>query len=68
MQISRSAKIYMERKLKMLYPTVRSPNPQLNLSDNPVHKLPLEAQQIKPKFLYRTNAVDGGKTKPWPSS
>lgn len=67
MEISKSARIYMERKLKTLYPTLRAPNPRLKLSDNPVNTLPLEPQQYKPKYLFRNNAVDGGKTKEWPN-
>lgn len=67
MEISKSARLYMERKLKKLYPTLRSPNPRINLSANPVNTLPLEPQQYNPKYLFRSNAVDGGETKEWPN-
>jgi hypothetical protein len=65
-QIGRSAKLYQERRMPQYVPTLRGPSPQVNLSDNPVHTLPLESPLPNPQFLYNRKYVDGGRTQPWP--
>lgn len=66
-QVGKSAKLYFERKMPKLQPTLRGPGPQLYLADNPVHRLKLEPPQPNPAFFYNRKYVDGGKTRPWPS-
>jgi len=66
-QIGRTAKLYQERRMPAYMPTLRGPTPQLNLSDNPVNALPLEAPLPLTEFQYNRKYVDGGKTLPWPS-
>lgn len=63
-EINKSAKLYQERKL--LRPTLRGPGPQVFLTDNLVNKLPLEPQQVKPRYIFDPKSGDGGKTKIWP--
>jgi hypothetical protein len=65
-EIMRSAKLYLERKLRI--PTQRSPGKKIYLKDNLVHKLPLEPQQVNTKYIFDSNAGDGGKTEPWPNT
>jgi hypothetical protein len=65
--IGKSAKFYMERRLPKYQQTLRGPGPQVNLGDNPVHDLTLNAPKPLPAFLYNRKYVSGGKTQPWPS-
>lgn len=63
-EIIRSAKLYQERKLQI--PTLRTPQQKIFLHDNLVNKLPLEPQQVNPKYIFKDKAGDGGKTEIWP--
>lgn len=67
MQIRKSAKLYMERKLPQYQNTLRGPAPQLYLHDNPVHYITLKAPFPLPKFSYDKKYVTKGKTNQWPN-
>lgn len=67
MEIRKSAKLYMERKLPAYQNTLRGPVPQLYLHDNPVHRITLKSPFPLPKFSYNRKYVDGGKIGPWPT-
>ena len=66
MEIRKSAKLYMERKLPQYQSTLRGPVPQLYLPDNPVHKIKLESPFPLPKFSYNRKYVDSGLSGQWP--
>ena len=61
--ISRSAKLYQERRNAHLQPTMRSPGPQVYLPDNLVNKLKLEP----PALPHGPDAgPDQARTQVWP--
>lgn len=67
--VGKSAKLYQERRQPYLRETQRGPGPQINLSDNAVHQLPLEPPHPRPGLQQPQDcypANDGGQTQVWP--
>jgi hypothetical protein len=66
-QISRSAKLYQERRQPAFQPTLRDPGLQVNLSANAAHKLTLSPPHPKPNYCANgTPVTDAGLTQEWP--
>jgi len=68
MDIARSARLYQERRQPQFLPTLRSPGPRLNMSDNLVHRIPLEPPLPLPEVLAEAlpQTPDSAHTQPWP--
>lgn len=67
--IGRSAKLYQERRQPYLRKTLRGPGPQINLADNAIHTIKLEAPLPDSTYLQPPGcapALDAGKTQVWP--
>ena len=67
MEISRSARLYEERK--GLRVTRRGPGPRLGLKDNLVHQIPMEPPLPLPDLLPLQNGhppPDAGRIDVWP--
>jgi hypothetical protein len=62
-QITRSAKLYQERRQPQTQPTMRSPGPQVYLPDNLVNKLKLEPPALQAGC---DPGPDQPTTKVWP--
>ncbi|NDD52267.1 hypothetical protein EBZ39_00045 [bacterium] len=73
-QISRSAKLYQERRQPQFQPTMRGPGPQVYLPNNPVHSLTLEPPLPYPPTCIESTSnanvevpvVDTNTTQVWP--
>lgn len=69
-QISKSAKLYQERRQPQLQPTLRGPGPQVYLPNNPVHSLNLEPPLPPPSSCVNENLdapdIDTTRTQAWP--
>jgi hypothetical protein len=63
--VGRSAKLYQERRLGYIQPTMRGPGPHVYLPDNAVHDLRLEPPLPDPSAIDCT-PVDTGQTEVWP--
>jgi hypothetical protein len=67
--ISKSAKLYQERRQPGMRETVRGPGPYIALDNNPVHSLKLEPPLPIPATQRPTNGSpppDAGRTVVWP--
>ena len=66
--ISRSARLYQERRLPGDQETLRSPGPRGNLDQLMIHSLTLSPPYPAPAVLQETAAPppDAGHTQPWP--
>lgn len=66
--ISRSAKLYQERRQEQFQPTLRGPGPQVYLPNNPVHRLTIEPPLSSQKPCSDTDipGVDTNRTQAWP--
>lgn len=66
--VSRSAKLYQERRLPKGRTTRRLPTPRSNLSRNQVHQLPLDPPFPTPAVLQHEGGQppDASLTTPWP--
>jgi len=66
-QVSRSAKLYQERRQPAFQGTFRSPGLQVNLPDNAVHNLTLNPPHPSPNYCANGNPItDTGRTQEWP--
>lgn len=68
-QISRSGKLYQERRQPEFQATLRGPGPQIFLADNLAHDLPLEPPYPYPQYQRGANGnpvPDAGRTQVWP--
>ena len=67
-QISRSAKLFMERRAPEAQETLRTPGPRSNLDRNLAHQIPLSAPLPTTDVLQEQGGMppDAGKTLPWP--
>ena len=67
-QISRSAKLFMERRAPAAQETLRSPGPRSNLDRNIVHVIPLTAPLPSTDVLQEQGGMppDAGHTPAWP--
>jgi len=68
--ISKSAKLYQERRQPEFPATPRGPGPQVYLPNNPVHRLTLEPPLPYPPACANTSTdapvVDTVRTQAWP--
>jgi hypothetical protein len=64
MELSRSAKFFLERK--DLIPTLRGPLPRLALDLNAVQHFPVSAPLPNPNLLVAGRNSDQGRTEIWP--
>lgn len=66
--LSRSAKLYQERRLPGDRTTRRLPSPRFDPSRSPVHRLPLSPPFPTPAVLQKQDRQppDAGLTRPWP--
>lgn len=66
--ISRSAKLFQERRIPQDRTTRRLPAPRSNLDNNKVHQIPLLPPFPTPEVLRAQGGQppDGGLTKVWP--
>ena len=66
-QVSRSAKLYQERRQPAFPNTASGPGLQINLPDNAVHHLTLSPPYPNPNYCANGNPVtDTGRTQEWP--
>jgi hypothetical protein len=69
-QISRSARLYQERRQPQFQPTIRGPGPQVYLPNNPVHRLTLEPPLPPSPVCTSTEdnipVTDTNTTQVWP--
>jgi hypothetical protein len=68
-RISKSAKLYQERRQPNIRETLRGPGPNLFLESNPVNNLKLEPPLPIPETQRDTNGTpppDAGRTVVWP--
>jgi len=66
-EISRSAKLYQERRQPAFQKTFRGPGPQIYLPDNPVNTLNLEPPLPNPDCRQNgTPVTDTNRTQVWP--
>lgn len=68
MHISRSAKLFQERRIPADQLTLRLPGPRSNFDANRVHFLPLSPPYPIPDVLHaeQRNAPDNAHTSVWP--
>jgi hypothetical protein len=67
LHISKSAKLYQERRQPEFQKTMRAPGFQANLAANLVHNLKLEPPFPQPDFCKNGHPVtDTGRTQVWP--
>lgn len=64
--ISKSAKLYQERRQPDIRKTYRGPGPYLDLDDNLAHKLKLKPPLPKPELQINPTAPDSTQTTVWP--
>jgi len=67
--ISKSAKLYQERRQPEIRKTMRGPGPQLYLHDNPANTLKLQPPLPVTEAVRPTNGnppPDAGRTVVWP--
>ena len=65
MEISRSARLYQERKRPEFEQTRRAPGPRADLEHNLVHIVP--AETLPEVLLDVVTQPDAGLTQPWPN-
>jgi len=67
-RLSKSAKLYQERRAPEDVQTHRLPGPRLDLAHNPIHTIPISPPYPLPDALQmaRNHPPDAGNTTPWP--
>ena len=67
-ELSRSARLYQERRLPQDQETLRGPGPRSDLNRTMVHSLPMKAPFPTAEALQTENnhPPDAGHTQPWP--
>jgi hypothetical protein len=67
-QLSRSAKLYQERRIPQDRTTRRLPNARTNLSMHPTHRIPFAPPYPTPEVLRKEQSSDPDAqlTVPWP--
>jgi len=65
--VSKSAKLYQERRQPAFQKTMRAPGQQISPRENLVHKITLDPPFPQPDFCANGNPVpDTGRTQLWP--
>lgn len=64
--ISKSAKLYQERRQPDIRKTHRGPGPYLDLNSNLVNHLPLQPPLPRPDTQINPTAPDSVQTQAWP--
>lgn len=67
-ELSKSAKLFQERRIPQDVLTQRTPGPRLDLDNNLLHRLPLKPPYPLPEVLQMEadHPPDAGATLPWP--